>query len=135
MLTLTPGPAQHVADSLCPTTTSVAAQNRLGSLVVYLIAGLEALVSVRKTAQTSNISSPPHWALSVCLRLSHLQMGGSVSREFSLSRRTAMKQLPKPHMVCSIQSLVGRSIRQTGGNKQLEEIAASALLNEHVSEP
>lgn len=63
MLTLTPGPAQHAAGSLCPTTASVAAQHRFGSPVVYLIRGLEALVSVRKTAQTSNISSPPHWVL------------------------------------------------------------------------
>lgn len=47
----------------------------------------------------------------------------------------ALKQLPKAHTLCSILSLVGYSAWQAGGNKQLEELAASALLSEHVSEP
>lgn len=47
----------------------------------------------------------------------------------------ALKQLPEVHTPCSIPSLVGYSVWQAGGNKQLEERAASALLSEHVSEP
>lgn len=71
------------AGRLCPSRTSVAAWDRFGSPVAYLITGLEALVSIRKTAQTSNTSSLHQWALNVCLRLSHVQMEGNVSREFS----------------------------------------------------
>lgn len=47
----------------------------------------------------------------------------------------ALKQLPKAHTLCSILSWMGYSVWQAGGNKQLEELAASALLSEHVSEP
>lgn len=47
----------------------------------------------------------------------------------------ALKQLPRAHTLCSIQSLVGYSVWQAGGYQQLEEMAASASLSEHVSEP
>lgn len=44
-------------------------------------------------------------------------------------------KLLNAHALCSMHSLAGHGILLAGGNKQLEEIAASALLSEHVSEP
>ena len=67
---------------LCPSRTPAAPWDRFGSPLAYLVAGLETLVSVRKTALIINNSSLRQWALNACSRLSHLQMEGNMSREF-----------------------------------------------------
>lgn len=136
------GSAEHLARTsaaagrlLCPGRIPAAAWDRFGSPLAYLTKGLETLVSIRKTAQFINNSSLHQWALNACSRLSHLQIEGNTSREFNYATGLCTEAATERSRGPSIHSSAGRSVWQAGGNKQLEEIAASALLSEHLSEP